>query len=465
MSHAEKDALILSLFDVLEGFGRRLKELEGKVEKTSRNSSKPPSSDGLKKEAAKPRKKGERPVGGVPGHKGSTRQMVDNPDRVEELRPHGFCACGVCLDGLAARPGECRQQIEMPEPKATVTEYRQTHLDCPCGLTHSGVFPPSVTPNVSYGPRLKAYAVGLAQGHFVGLERVCEIIADQCGVQPSDWSVQQWIVKAGQLLTPRYEAGGRAVMDAEVAHFDESGMRIGGALNWLHVAATGTAVYYTSHPRRGREAMDEAGILPGFQGVAVHDHWKPYRVYTHCSHALCNAHHLRELNYCEELTGHAWPAGLRRVLLDAKEAVADAKAAGKAALEPAQRAGLQARYDEQIKVGLDVWPVRPPEPGGRKGPVKQHEATNLLLRLRDYKDQVLRFLTDWRVPFDNNLAERMVRPVKVKLKVIGGFRAVGGSQAFCVIREGAQDVRRPPRIRRPGCFVEVCGSIAGGDKT
>jgi len=223
MSHAEKDALILSLFDVLEEFGRRLKELEGKVEKTSRNSSKPPSSDGLKKEAAKPRRKGERPVGGVPGHKGATLEMVADPDRVEELCPQGFCQCGACLEGLEAVAGERRQQIEMPEPKATVTEYRQMRVDCPgCGRVHAGVFPASVTPNVSYGPRLKAYAVGLAQGHFVGLERVCEIVADQCGVRPSDWSVQQRIVKAGQLLAPRHEAGRQAVAAAEVAHFDES---------------------------------------------------------------------------------------------------------------------------------------------------------------------------------------------------------------------------------------------------
>ena len=248
------------------------------------------------KEAAKPRRKGERPVGGVPGHKGSTRERVDSPDRVEELRPHGFC------------------------------------------------------------------------------------------------------------------------------HFDESGMRVNGTLSGLHVEATGTAVHYTAHPRRGREAMDAAaGILPGFQGIAVHDHWKPYRVYTHCSHALCNAHHLREPAYCEELTGHWWPVELCRVLLDAKEAVA----AGQTALEPAQMASLQARYGEQVKVGLDAWPVRPPGPGGKKGPAKQHDATNLLLRLRDYKAQVLRFLNDWRVPFDNNLAERRVRPVEVKLKVTGGFRAVG----------------------------------------
>ena len=140
-------------------------------------------------------------------------------------------------------------------------------------------------------------------------------------------------------------------MAAEVAHFDERGMRINGTLNWLHVAATGTAVHYTAHPKRGSETMNAAGILPGFQGIAVHDHWKPYRVYTHCSHALCNAHHLRELNYCEELTGHS--------------------------------------------------------------------------------------------PFDNNLAERMVRPDKVKLKVIGGFRAVGGAEAFCVIRSVWETCKLP----------------------
>jgi transposase len=182
------------------------------------------------------------------------------------------------------------------------------------------------------------------------------------------------------------------------------------------VAATETAVYYTVHAKRGQEAMDAAGLLPQFQGNAVHDHWKSYWSYTHCSHSLCNAHHLRELRYCEVLTGHFWPLEIRRILVEGKEAVAAARAAGQTALEPTQVNELLARYDQQVKNGLSVCPVRPPDPG-RKGRVKQHEATNLLLRLRDYKTQVWRFLTDWRVPFDNNLAERMVRPAKVKLKV------------------------------------------------
>jgi transposase len=199
------------------------------------------------------------------------------------------------------------------------------------------------------------------------------------------------------------------------------------------VAATGTAVHYTVHAKRGQEAMEAAGILPDFRGHAVHDHWKSYWAYRGCSHSLCNAHHLRELRYCEELTGHFWPIAARRLLIEGKEAVAEARAAGKTALEPEQVEELLARYDEQIRNGLAACPMRPPDPG-RKRRVTQHEATNLLPRLRDHKDQVWRFLIDWRVPFDNNLAERAVRPVKVKLKVIGGFRAMGGSQAFCILR-------------------------------
>jgi len=434
MSHTEKDALILALFDLLEGHEQRLKELEGKVEKTSRNSSKPPSSDGLKKGPAQPRRKGEKPVGGVAGHSGATREMTDYPDCIEELRPHGRCACGACLEGLEARLGERRQQIEIPPPKVIVTEFRRLWVECPqCGREHGGEFPAGVTPNVSFGPRLKAYAVGLVQGHFVALERTCEIITDQYGVHPSGGAVQKWVAQAAEALAPEYAASRQSLIEAEVAHFDESGMRINGQLHWLHVAATGTAVYYTVHAKRGQEAMDAAGVLPDFRGHAVHDHWKPYRAYTECSHSLCNAHHLRELRYCEELTGHFWPIAVRRLLVEGKKAVDEARAAGKTALEPDQIESLLARYDEQVRNGLAACPVRPPEPG-RKGRVKQHEATNLLLRLRDYKGEVWRFLTDWRVPFDNNLAERAVRPAKVKLKVIGGFRALGGSKAFCILR-------------------------------
>lgn len=434
MSHAEKDALIIKLFEWLGSYERRLAEIEAKVEKTSRNSSQPPSADGLKKAPAPSRPRGDKLPGGQPGHEGSTRQMVENPDRVQELRPMGPCsACGAALEEQPATLKERRQQFDIPEPTYVVTEYRQFQVRCGCGQTYQGEFSEGVTPNVSFGARLKAYAVGLVEGHFVALERAAELIGDQYGLRPSDGTIQQWLMRAAAHLLPVYEETRQALVSADVVHFDESGVRQQGRLHWLHVAATVDAVHYSVHPQRGRDGMDAAGILPHFQGTAVHDHWKPYWQYQPGAHSLCNAHHLRELRYFEETTGHAWPTGLIEVLSEAHAAVKAAQAAGQTGVDRTLVNTLQAQYDTFVANGLKVFPERAP-PAGSQRPSKQHPATNLLRRLRDFKTEVWRFLTDWRVPFDNNRAERMVRPVKVKLKVAGGFRAVGGAQAFCILR-------------------------------
>ena len=433
MSHAEKDALILQLFAALEMLQRRVDALEGQVNKNSRNSSKPPSSDGLRKKPAQPRRRGERPSGGQPGHPGQTRRMVDRPDEVVDVRPSGCCGCGRELESQPSRIKERRQQWDIPPTKIHVREFRQHEVECTCGQCHYGEFPTGISPNVSYGPRLKAYAVGLIEGHFVGLRRTAEILGDQYGIRPSDGTLQNWILQASLRLHPAYEASGEQIRSAEVTHVDESGMRVNGKLHWLHVAATGQAVYYTTHEKRGREAMDAAGILPSFQGCAVHDHWKPYFGYDGFSHALCNAHHLRELRAFEESTGHEWPVALRELLIEGKKAVASAQQDGRQALELVEVESLLERYDQQIATGLSLFPIRPPDPNDKRR-TKQHSATNLLCRLRDFKTEVWRFLTDWQVPFDNNAAERLVRPVKVKLKVIGGFRSVGGATAFCILR-------------------------------
>jgi transposase len=280
--------------------------------------------------------------------------------------------------------------------------------------------------------RIKAYSVGLVQGHFVALERTCEIINDQYGVQPSTGSLQNWIGQAAACLLPDYQTNQHTLMKAEVVHFDESGLRVNGKLYWLHVAATADSVHYSVHEKRGHQAMDAAGILPNFTGIAVHDHWKPYWHY-HCQHALCNAHYLRELRYCEQLTGDDWAIQIRLLLVDGKKAIAAAKAEGKTELPAEVITDLLTRYHQQIDIGLTHFPIQAHETG-QKGRTPQHPATNLLIRLRDFKTEIWRFLTDWRVPFDNNAAERLVRPVKVKIKVTGGFRAIGGSEAFCIIR-------------------------------
>jgi transposase len=350
------------------------------------------------------------------------------------VQPEGRCGCGRTLADQPERVGECRQQIEIPEPKAEITEYRQFIVSCACGCEHRGVFPAGVGPYVSYGPRVKAYAVGLVDGHFVGLARTAEIIADPYGIKPSDGTIQTWIGQAATALNGAYEASRQAILAADVAHFDESGVRVNGHTLWLHVAGTAEYAFYTVHPKRGQEAMTAAGLLPDFKGCAVHDHWAPYFGFDQATHALCNAHLLRELRYFEEATdGHRWPVKLREVLGDAKKAVAEARAAGRGAVDPERRAELVARYDQWVGLGLLVFPERPKDPG-RQGRPKQEPATNLLRRMRDFKTEILRFLDDFRVPFDNNRAERLVRPVKVKLKVAGGFRALGGSAVFCVLR-------------------------------
>lgn len=429
MSRTELCEFIMRLFDFLEDMESQLVV----VEKNSKNSSKPPSSDGLKKGAAEPRQAGSKRTGGQKGHPGSTRIMSDNPDVIEELYPNAtICECGKFLDRASANVKERRQQIDIPAPTTITTEYRKMEVKCQCGRIHTGEFLASVTPNVSYGARLKSYCVGLVQGHFVSLERTGEIVNDMFGIFPSSGSIQKWSIQAAEKLADEYTVIQQAITNANQANFDESGLRRNGKTEWLHVATTQTHVHYSVHESRGYLAMNAAGILPNFKGIAVHDHWKSYWHYANCQHALCNAHHLRELRYCEQLTGENWAVELRKLLVEGKEKVVEAKSQGKVNLEKSVVDGLLRRYDEQIEIGLKSFPIQPHQ--GGKGRQQQHEATNLLVRLRDFKEEVWRFIIDWHVPFDNNQAERMVRPVKVKIKVIGGFRSIGGSEAFCVLR-------------------------------
>lgn len=435
LSHDELVVLVLRLFDQVDRLTEKMGYLESKLNQNSKNSSKPPSSDGLKRQPAQPRQKGQHPSGGQKGHKGHSLEMHPSPDFIKQYVAEGYCECGLALSEASIKIGERRQQWDIPEPRIEVTEHQQVISTCRCGKVHKGDFPSSLPPYISYGSRLKAYTVGLVQGHFVSLSRSTEILQDQYGIKPSDGSVQNWIAQASDRLSVEYQSIQQNIIKSQVAHFDESGIRTQGKTQWLHVAATSTEVYYTANAKRGEEGMIAAGILPLFKGVAVHDHWKPYFCFTEMDHSLCCAHLLRELNAFEERLDkeQSWPSELKQTLIDAKTAVFEAKSEQRTQLLPDKRVELEQRYDNCINNGLKHFPEYARKEG-QKGKVAQHPARNLLCRMRDFKDLVLRFIQRFDVPFDNNLAERAVRPVKVKLKVAGGFRAVGGADAFCIIR-------------------------------
>ena len=467
------EAAIVELFlDVgrqLEGVAKQweqqataLKELQARLDKNSRNSSKPPSSDGYRKpkRTASLRKPGQKPNGGQVGHDGHTLTPSDNPEHTE-IHPVEACGqCGASLNEVEATAHEERQVFDLPAIRIEVTAHRAEIKSCPaCGAESRGVFPAGVSGRVQYGPAVKTWATYFQSQHFVPVERTAQIFEDLLNHRVAEAT----IIKAGQELSgcvaPATAAVKTELRQAEVLHTDESGLRVHGKLHWLHVAATDRLTDYEVHARRGQAAMEDAGILPAFQGTMVHDHWKAYFGYQDCRHALCNAHHLRELQFIEQHYGQAWAATLAELLLDIKTVVDDTRP-HRPRLAPELLAEFERCYDRIIDIGYEANPRPAPEdnenPPKKRGRPKQPPPLNLLDRLRDFKPQVLAFMYDFRVPFDNNLAERDVRMVKVKQKVSGGFRTLAGAKDFARIR-GYISTARKNAVNVFGAIREAFG--------
>jgi transposase len=270
----------------------------------------------------------------------------------------------------------------------------------------------------------------------VPVERTAQIFDDLVHQPICDATVLKASEALGEYIAPSSEAVQAMLRDAAVVHFDESGLRVMGKLHWLHVASTERLTSYEVHAKRGHEAMDEAGILDAFTGIAVHDHWKPYFHYDDCDHALCNAHHLRELHCITTQYQQSWSTDMSALLLKIK-ATGEAMPASAMRWSPAHLEACARRYDEVVQEGFAANPPPPPAPDGtpkKRGRSKQSPPVNLLIRLRDFKASVLAFMSDCRVPFDNNQGERDIRMVKVKQKVSGGFRTLEGAKSFGRIR-------------------------------
>lgn len=421
----------------------RVQQLEDQKAKDSHNSSKPPSSDvGRKKSKGSLRKKSDRRVGGQKGHKGSTLKMVEEPDR--EI-VHPVERCEDCEISLVDEPvsGYVRRQVfDIPPLKIEVTEHQAEIKTCPCcRKVLKACFPSGVDQPVQYGNHIKSLSVYLMTYQFLPYDRNREFFEDVFSHSLSVgtlWQANQSCYNVLEIPTAVIK---ELIIDSAVAHFDETGYAVKHKRQWLHVASTPDLTYYQPHPKRGREAMDEVGILPFFKGTAVHDFWKSYFKYD-CKHALCNAHHLRELIFLYEQFDQSWAQEMISLLLKIKALVDEAKQITDC-LDPKTIQSFEREYQRILEEGFQANP--PPDTSNlpkKRGRQKQSKAKNLLDRLRDYRKEVLGFMYDFNVPFDNNLAERDIRMMKVQQKISGCFRTEEGAKVFCRIRGYISTVRK-----------------------
>lgn len=423
-------------------------KLKDQLSKNSRNSNKPPSSDGYEKPSPKSRRqKSGRKSGGQKGHAGATLETVADPDLVIEHRVLSCRYCGSTLDSEPVSDYEARQVVDVNPVQPRVTEHRAWIRQCPyCGQINTGDFPEGVTQAVQYGDRISSWVIYFSDYQLLPYKRLQEMMHDVFDVSLSQGTISNLHKRCHDKLEGFEAAAKDQLINAEVAHFDETGMRVNQQLHWMHVACTDRLSLYHLDAKRGTSAMENMGILPEFQGRAVHDHLTAYYQYT-CDHGLCNAHHLRELTYVLEQYGQQWAGKLIDCLLEAKEEVDQCRLAGDHHLPKQRWVYYGRRYSRILRAGLAEIP-RLPEPASdkpKRGRKKQHKAKNLHDRLIRHKSEVLAFIEDFAVPFDNNQAERDLRMNKAKQKISGCFRSLTGGKQFARIRSYISTARKQAR--------------------
>ncbi len=434
--------LIDGLLQKIAALEQEVADLRRKLGKDSSNSSKPPSSDGLKK---KPRILGSlrsdtgKKSGGQAGHKGETLRRVEKPDFIKKHTATNCACCQAKLKASMITGVEKRQVFDTPIPRIEVTEHQAQIYTCSaCRGTTKAAFPAEVTSPVQYGSRIRANAVYLNAFHLIPEDRVAEAMQDMFGVNSlCPASVVAWgVAKAGE-LQPLVRHIESLVVKDPVKHLDETGFRIGGKTQWLHTVSTLALTHYRVTEKRGEIPENLDG------GIIVHDHFKPYYTLSDIAHALCNAHHLRELKALIDNEKEPWAKRMQRVLLKACKAVERTVAKGKTSLPERVLRRVMCLYGGLVALGLAFHEAQPPlVKSGKRGKQPRRPGHNLLIRFRDFKDDVLRFVSDFTVPFTNNLAEQALRMMKVKMKISGGFRTKAGAETFADLRSVISTARK-----------------------
>jgi transposase len=433
-----------TLIALIRSLEARVQALEDQLTKNSQNSSKPPSSDGFRKPSRTSlRVPSGKPSGGQPGHPGDTLRAVTQPDH---LRMHSVTQCAKCHTSLVrVEPSKRikRQVWDVPPVRLEVTEHQAEVKTCPrCGAETAAAFPATVTEPVQYGPTLQAQATYFNVEHLVPLERTQRILADLYGQTVSEGTLGTFTERAAaQVESVNARAKTYLTEQAPVVNCDETGGRVAGHLEWIHTASTPAVTHYAVHPKRGTVAIDAIGIVPHARGVVVHDDLASYFTYSQTQHALCNAHHLRELKFEADEHSQSWAGQLSGLLVEIKAAVAQAIVEDRTTLSAQQLETFERRYAELLELGLQANPALPNRTP-KRGRRKQSSPKNLLDRLQAHQRQVLAYMYDFKVPFDNNQAERDLRMIKVKQKISGCFRSHAGAEVFCQVRSYLSTARK-----------------------
>lgn len=398
--------------------------------KNSSNSSKPPSEDKNRKRGSTRKPTGRKP-GGQDGHEGNRLEKVDEPDEVKFIKidkrtlPRGRTYREVGY--------ESRQVIDIRISRV-VTEYRAQILADVYGNQFVAPFPEEVSRDVQYGGSVKSHAVYLSQFQLLPYQRIQDYFREQMNMPLSSGSLFNFNQEAYTLLEQFDAIAKKKLIGSDVLHSDETSINVDKKKYWLHTASSDLWTYFYPHEKRGHVAMNDIGILPHFKGTLCHDHWKSYYTYS-CTHALCNAHHIRELEYAFENDHQKWAKELSLLLIEIKDAVEKAK--GKLSTDVKQT--FRTRYQSLIMMG-DIQCPLPDKP--KTGRLKKSKSRNLLERLRDHEDEVLRFMENPQVPFTNNQSENDLRMTKVQQKISGCFRSYQGALFFCRIRSYLSTCRK-----------------------
>lgn len=400
----------------------------------SRNSSKPPSSDPNREKKPTKGQSGNKP-GGQPGHKGETLTQVEQPDEVRVIE----------LDQSTLPPGkyesagfEKRQVVDIKISR-NIIEYQAQILVDENGKKFVAPFPNGVNKAIQYGNELKALSVYLSQYQLLPYNRIQELFEQQFGLNLSTGSMVNFNQEAYKNLEPFESQVKAGLLNSPVVHADETGINIDGKRKWLHCTSNGSWTYFMPHDKRGGEAIDDMGVLPNYSGSLCHDHWKPYYKYTDAEHVLCNAHHLRELEFAATKDGQQWAKQMQEFLIETNKEVTEAGGE----LEGDKLAQKKQQYNDILNAGDKECPPPPEEKQkGKRGKVARSKSRNLLERLRDYEDDTLRFMTRKEVPFTNNQGENDLRMTKVQQKISGCFRSMEGAAVFSRIRSYLSTCRK-----------------------